>query len=72
MIYPAFRPIGEEIQVGDLVRRISWDPRREDECPGVVLEIVSNNIVKVWWCGRRDLYGWKTDKKILEVISEGR
>jgi hypothetical protein len=65
MKYPAFRPRGQEIQVGDLVCR---EHRWAHDLPhmGVVCRILDKDLVEV-------LLGsglYVTTKKELEVISE--
>ena len=64
MKYPAFRPRGQEIQVGDLVRRLHW--RNLDMGgTGLVQRVLDDGRVIVLWDGSL----LRADKNILEVIS---
>jgi len=65
--YPAFRPRGQEIQVGDLIRSEHYDSIGLPPT-GLVCRILDEDFVEV-------LLGsglYIAAKKILEVISEAR
>jgi len=68
--YPAFRPSGQEIQVGDLVRRqVKGAPL------GIVVRLLDHECVAVLWTqiphwGEASLIA-RTHKQFLEVIDEG-
>ncbi len=67
MRYPAFRPRGQEIQVGDLIRSEHYDSSGLPPT-GLVCRILDEDFVEV-------LLGsglYIAAKKILEVISEAR
>ena len=68
MKYPAFRPRGQEIQVGDLVRRELFVEEPAVSPTGLVCRILDEDLVEV-------LLGsglYITTKKELEVCNEAR
>lgn len=68
MKYPAFRPRGQEIQVGDLVRREALVEHPVVTPTGLVCRIINDVLVEVLLGS--ELY--ITTKKELEVLSEAR
>ncbi len=69
MKYPAFRPRGQEIQVGDLVRRLRY---RELGMGGIgIVQAVytdGTGSIMVLWDGEL----LRADKHIMEVCNEAR
>ena len=63
--YPAFRPPGQEIQAGDVVRR-HGNPWPTGRGIGIVSEVTDPDHVMVFW--GRGIY--RTSKRILEVLGE--